>query len=309
MCGGGDGRGPHALAAAEERGAAGCHPARPRPSPVAPQPPPPPPLPPPPPPLARSLVPHHHPALLRSNVKEHTEEEVIEMLNGCVCCTVRNDLIDTLNKIVRNSSVMKKGGYKLDAVVIETTGMADPAPVAQTFFVDEEIQKYYRLDGIVTMVDAKHVEQHLDEEKPEGAENEAVEQVAFADRIILNKVDLVPDEADLQRVEGRIRAINGFAQIVRADHSAVDAGNVLNLGAFDLQRTLEMDPEFLNIDGEHVHDESVSSTGVDIAGDVDLDMFQDYMSTILKEQGNDMFRMKGVLSVEGVPDKFVYQGG
>eukprot|EP00619_Florenciella_sp_RCC1007_P014144 CAMPEP_0205910272 /NCGR_PEP_ID=MMETSP1325-20131115/4342_1 /ASSEMBLY_ACC=CAM_ASM_000708 /TAXON_ID=236786 /ORGANISM="Florenciella sp., Strain RCC1007" /LENGTH=430 /DNA_ID=CAMNT_0053276615 /DNA_START=73 /DNA_END=1365 /DNA_ORIENTATION=+ len=246
-------------------------------------------------------------ALLRKNVKEHTEEEVIEMLNGCVCCTVRDDLIVTLKKLVSNSSVMKPGGYKLDAVVIETTGMADPAPVAQTFFVDEEVQTYFKLDGIVTLVDAKHIEQHLDEEKPEGAENESVEQVAFADRIILNKIDLVPEESDLVRIEERLKSINSFAQIIRSTRSQVDAANVLNLGSFDLKRTLEMDPEFLDTEGEHEHDESVSSTGVNVPGEVDMSAFQDYMSTILREQGNDMFRMKGVLAVEGVPDKFVYQ--
>ena len=107
-------------------------------------------------------------------------------------------------------------------MIIETTGMADPAPVAQTFFVDEEIQEIYKLDGIITVVDAKHITQHLDEEKPEGAENESVEQIAFADRVLLNKIDLVPEEEELQKIENRIKGINGHAQIVRCQQSAVD---------------------------------------------------------------------------------------
>ena len=125
-------------------------------------------------------------------VKERfeTTEDIFEMNNGCICCTVRGDLIRILSKLFRRGSA-------LDAIVIETTGLAAPGPVAQTFFMDESIKEFARLDGIVTLVDAKHIEQHLDEEKPEGAENEAVEQVAFADRLIINKLDLVPEEADL----------------------------------------------------------------------------------------------------------------
>ncbi|KAH8066286.1 ATP binding protein [Aureococcus anophagefferens] len=155
-------------------------------------------------------------ALLKNNMRQQVEgEELIEMMNGCICCTVRADLSVVLKKLKG-----KHDARPLDGIIIETTGMADPAPVAQTFFVDEAVGAFARLDGIVTLVDAKHVEQHLDEEKPEGAENEAVEQVAFADRLVLNKTDLVPDEAALRRVEGRLRAINKFAPIVRCEQSA-----------------------------------------------------------------------------------------
>ena len=146
-------------------------------------------------------------------LSEKADEEVIEVMNGCICCTVRGDLVVALKKLYNKIS-------QFDAVIIETTGMADPAPVAQTFFVDEAVQEFARLDGIVTLVDAKHIEQHLDEEKPEGAENEAVEQVAFADRIILNKIDLVTED-DLARVEGRLKAINRFAPILRSTQSTV----------------------------------------------------------------------------------------
>merc|ERR1711912_210822 len=131
-------------------------------------------------------------ALLSKNTKMQADEEIIEMMNGCICCTVRQDLIVVLKKLAKR---VASGKLKLHAIVIETTGMADPAPVAQTFFVEQEVSSFARLDGIITLVDAKHIEQHLDEEKPEGAENEAVEQVAFADRVLLNKCDLVPEEA------------------------------------------------------------------------------------------------------------------
>merc|ERR1719333_1425395 len=136
------------------------------------------------------------------NPQYKTDENIIEMNNGCICCTVRGDLIAGLKKMVKNA---QKKMAPLDGVIIETTGLADPAPVAQTFFADDFVQQKTCLDGILTLVDAKHIIAHLDEEKPEGVENEAVEQVAFADRIILNKCDLVPGEEDLKEVERRIK--------------------------------------------------------------------------------------------------------
>merc|ERR1711939_709502 len=135
------------------------------------------------------------------NIKEKIDEELIEVMNGCICCTVRGDLVETLKK-------MAKKVAKFDGVIIETTGLADPAPVAQTFFIDEDIQRLYKLDAIVTVVDAKHLIARLDDEKPEGVENEAVEQLAFADLVLLNKTDLVPEEAELAKIEARIREIN-----------------------------------------------------------------------------------------------------
>merc|ERR1712070_100551 len=192
-------------------------------------------------------------ALLAKNTAVQSEEEIIEMMNGCICCTVRQDLVQVLDKL---SKRVQAGTLKLDGIVIETTGMADPAPVAQTFFVEQNVAKFARLDGIITLVDAKHIEQHLDEEKPEGAENEAVEQVAFADRVLLNKVDLVTEE-DLVRVESRLKGINSFAPIVRSQQSQVSVDQVLNIRGFDVDKILEMDPEFLTSDGEHMHDNTV----------------------------------------------------
>ena len=211
-------------------------------------------------------------------------------------------LVDVLNKLAKRVAA---GSLHLDGIVIETTGMADPAPVAQTFFVDKQVSSFARLDGIITLVDAKHIEQHLDEEKPEGAENEAEEQLAFADRVLLNKIDLV-SEADLVRVEGRIRSINKFAPIQRCQQSEVSVDSVLNIRGFDLKRTLEMDPDFLNTDGEHQHDSSVSSLSI-IAGEVDLDDVQKWVNQLLQKKGANIFRMKGVIAIAGSERKFVYQ--
>ena len=242
-------------------------------------------------------------ALLQRNMKEHQEEEIIEMMNGCICCTVRQDLIVVLEKL----AARVESGGQLDGIVIETTGMADPAPVAQTFFVDEKVQKFARLDGIVTLIDAKHIEQHLDEVKPEGAENEAVEQVAFADRLILNKCDLVPGETDLARVEARLRALNAFAPILRSTKSIVDVGQVLDIEAFDLKRTLEMDAEFLNTEGEHEHDSSVTSLCFNSEGELNMDLLNEWISDLLKTKGAEIYRMKGVLALAGADQKYVYQ--
>ena len=243
-------------------------------------------------------------ALLKENMKEYQDEEIIEMMNGCICCTVRQDLIVVLEKLQKR---VMSGSLKLDGIVIETTGMADPAPVAQTFFVDEAVQQFCRLDGIVTLVDAKHIEQHLDEEKPEGAENESVEQVAFADRLLVNKCDLV-SEADLERVEARLKSINQFAPITRSTQAAVDVDQVLDIKAFDLERTLEMDDAFLDTDSEHEHDASVTSLCITEPGELDLDRLDTWISTLLQERGTDIFRMKGILAIAWAEQKYVYQG-
>mmetsp|Transcript_24464 Transcript_24464/g.81299 ORF Transcript_24464/g.81299 Transcript_24464/m.81299 type:complete len:398 (-) Transcript_24464:9-1202(-) len=229
-----------------------------------------------------------------------TSEDIFEMNNGCICCTVRGDLIRILSKLFKRRD-------RLDAVVIETTGLADPGPVAQTFFMDESIKEHARLDAIVTLVDAKHIEQHLDEEKPEGAENEAVEQVAFADRILLNKTDLVSEE-DLLRVEKRLKSINSQAPVQRCTKAEVSPDWVLDIGAFDLKRVIEMDPEFLNTEGEHEHDNSVSSTSAKFEGFLNVKKLNMWISDIIQEMGANLFRYKGVLSVAGMDEKFVFQG-
>mmetsp|Transcript_17489 Transcript_17489/g.51133 ORF Transcript_17489/g.51133 Transcript_17489/m.51133 type:complete len:500 (-) Transcript_17489:93-1592(-) len=242
-------------------------------------------------------------ALIEKNTRVQAEDELVEMMNGCICCTVRQDLINVLQKLAAR---LAAGSLHLDGVVIETTGMADPAPVAQTFFVDETVKQWFCLDGIITMVDAKHIEQHLDDEKPEGAENEAVEQVAFADRIILNKIDLV-DEADLHRIEARLRSMNTNAPVVRTCQSNVSVDHVLSIRGFDLKRTLEMDPEFLDTDAEHQHDDSVSTLSIVRPGEVNGALVNEWVGDLLQNFGNDIFRMKGVLAISRAPCKFVYQ--
>ena len=227
------------------------------------------------------------------------EEEIFEMNNGCICCTVRGDLIRILSALMRRRD-------RFDQILIETTGLADPAPVAQTFFVDDEIRDQLRLDAIVTVVDAAHVLDHLDEVKPEGVENEAVEQVAFADRMILNKVDLVaPDR--LAEVEGRLRAINVAADIVRAENANVDLDFILDVGAFDLQRVLAEDPAFLE-QTDHQHDQSVTSVSIKVDGEVVVDRLNDWLGKLLSTKGVDIFRSKGILAIAGEENQYVFQG-
>ena len=240
------------------------------------------------------------------------EEEVVEVLNGCICCTVRQDLVAVLHRLAAKAAA---GELLLDAIVIETTGMADPAPVAQTLLVDERIRSFARLDGIVTLVDAKHVEQHLDAVKPDGVVNEAVAQVAFADRLLLNKTDLVV-EADLVRIEARLRAINQFAPLQRCEHSHVSIERVLSIYGFDLQRSLKANPRLLDVDGPPTrHDSTVSSVSLDQAaprhlctvqqGELDLELLNRWLTALLDEHGEDIYRMKGVLAIAHAPQRFV----
>ena len=348
------------------------------------------------------------------------EEEIFEMNNGCICCTVRGDLIRILGNLMKRRD-------KFDYILVETTGMADPGPVAQTFFVDDEMQTKLRLDGIVTLVDALHVWQHIDDS------DEVKEQIAFADVILLNKIDLVTPE-ELDRLEARIRSMNAAAKIYRTQNSAAEIDTVLNVGGFNLDRALEVDPKFMEpeypfewagiyslkagtrkltfdigpdpsmslvvlpvdastrealqtvemdavllfseeahlsssgsrivpgrthyeliLDGkpaefeveipedgyyafftehrpeefhaelhteegaklaeferefkpDHEHDEEVSSVGITVPGDLDKRKFNQWMSTLLQTQGTDIFRMKGVLSLKGETNRFVFQG-
>jgi G3E family GTPase len=348
------------------------------------------------------------------------EEEIFEMNNGCICCTVRGDLIRILGNLMKRRE-------KFDYILVETTGMADPGPVAQTFFVDDEMQARLKLDGIVTLVDAKHVWQHIDDS------DEVKEQIAFADVILLNKTDLVASE-ELDKLERRIHSMNAAAKIYRTKDAVIDMDSVLNVGGFNLDRAMEVDPLFmepeypfewggvyslkagtytlqlqpgpdpamtmvllsasdgrrfeslepvlmeavlgfstpaasskpgdsvaigqptelsleggslsykievptdgdyalftehhpeefqaklLNADGavtpqlekvfkpDHEHDEEVSSVGIDVIGDLDKRRFNQWLSFLLQTQGTDIFRMKGVISLAGEKDRFVFQG-
>jgi G3E family GTPase len=322
------------------------------------------------------------------------EEEIFEMNNGCICCTVRGDLIRILGNLMKRRD-------KFDYILVETTGMADPGPVAQTFFVDDEMQQKLRLDGIVTLVDAKHVWQHIDDS------DEVKEQIAFADVLILNKTDLVTPE-ELAKLKARVQSMNAAAKILTASHAAVPVDAVLNVGGFNLDRALEVDPKFMEpeypfewggvyelpagkhkfvlqdgpdptmevavfpaphglkdvemdavlafsgeparvakqsawefevdkagryalftehhpdefqarVEGfepvethdykpDHEHDAEVTSVGITTPGDLDQRRFQTWLSLLLQTQGPDIFRMKGVLSIKGMEERFVFQG-
>jgi G3E family GTPase len=349
----------------------------------------------------------------------NAEEEIFEMNNGCICCTVRGDLIRILGNLMKRKD-------KFDAIFIETTGLADPGPVAQTFYVDDEMQEKLKLDGVVTVVDARHVWQHFET-------SEVQEQIAFADVILLNKTDLVTVE-ELDKLESRIHRMNSAARTYRTRNSVIDMDRILNLGGFDLKRALETDPKFLEpeypfewggtyhlpsgryewvmqsgpdptmnltllatpsgddtglesvlmdavltfsdeevpvspgetirpgkslsrlqlSDGEtrftfeiataghyalftehhpeefsaklmfdswvsaplatheykpdHEHDDEVSSVGITTPGDLDSDKFNDWLRELLTTKGPDIFRMKGVLSIQGETRRFVFQG-
>jgi len=230
-----------------------------------------------------------------------TEEEVFEMNNGCVCCTVRGDLLRILDKLAKRDTVF-------DHILIETTGLADPAPVAQTFFIDESIKEHYELDAILTVVDAKHVLPHLREEKPEGVENETVEQVAFADKILLNKIDLVTQD-EKEEVIRELRKVNEFCKIFETEHARIGSlSDILNVKAFDLARVLQKEEDFLDTEGEHEHDATVSSVGIEFEGALDLNKLNTWLTRLLRDNGVDIFRSKGILNIAGSDARFVFQG-
>jgi len=161
--------------------------------------------------------------------QENGEEDIMLINNGCICCSVRGDLVDMLGRLV----IEKKGQF--DHILIETTGLANPAPIIQTFYLEPDLLDTLRLDGVVTLVDSKHAMLHLDEEKPEGMVNEALEQIAFADRLVMNKADLVT-QPELLSIENRVRTINNIANVQRAEKANVDLNFVLGVGGFDLDR-------------------------------------------------------------------------
>lgn len=233
-------------------------------------------------------------------LSENANEEIIEVMNGCICCTVRGDLVEALKKLYKRVE-------QFDGVIIETTGLADPAPVCQTFFIDDMIEDMYRLDSVITVVDAKHILPRLAEVKPEGVENEAVEQVAFADKIILNKIDLSNQE-ELTQIEGELKKLNPTASIQRTTHSKINPSDLLNIQAFELKRVLDFDPEFLDEDQEHQHDSRVSSVAVKIEADVNMEMLEQWIRRVITGDGANLYRYKGVIAVKGMPVKFVFQG-
>ncbi|MBD1844301.1 GTP-binding protein [Cyanobacteria bacterium FACHB-63] len=220
------------------------------------------------------------------------DEEILEMNNGCICCTVRGDLI----RIVGN--LMEKR-EKFDHIVIETTGLADPAPVIQSFFVDETMRSKTQLDAVVTVVDAKYIWEHWDS-------NEAQEQIAFADVILLNKIDLVSAQ-QLEALEQRIRSVNAFAKLYRTHNCNLEISSILGVKAFDLKNALSIDPEFLN-ESAHEHDDTIFSVSIVEPGVVNSDKLTTWLNQLVQIQGQNIFRMKGILNVDDEDRRFVLQG-
>lgn len=222
------------------------------------------------------------------------DEEIFEMNNGCICCTVRGDLIRILD------GLMKRKG-KFDAIIVETTGLADPAPVAQTFFVDQDVGDATKLDAVVTVTDAKWLLDRL-KDAPE-----AKNQIAFADVIVLNKVDLVTTE-ELASVEAAIRAINPYAKLHKTTRCDVAIEHLLDRNAFDLDRILDIEPDFLESGHHHHHSDEVRSMSFTIPGDVDPEKFMPWINDISQAQGPNILRSKGILAFKDEPRRFVFQG-
>jgi G3E family GTPase len=222
------------------------------------------------------------------------DEEVFEMNNGCICCTVRGDLIRIID------GLMKRKG-RFDAIIVETTGLADPAPVAQTFFVDQDVSDRTRLDAVVTVADAKWLIERLADAP------EAKNQIAFADVIVINKTDLVTAD-ELDAVEARIRAINPYARLHRTQHAAVPLAEVLGRNAFDLDRIIEVEPDFLEPGHHHHHDEDVQSLSIRHSGAVDPERFLPWVNDLVQRQGPNILRSKGILAFKDEPKRFVFQG-
>src|ERR1044071_3583924 len=246
------------------------------------------------------------------------DEEVFEMNNGCIRCTGRGDLIRIIEGLMR-----RKG--KFDAIIVETTGLADPAPVAQTFFVDENVGRKTKLDAVVTVADAKWLKERL-KDAPE-----AKNQIAFADVILINKTDLVSD-AELREVEARIRGINPYAKLHRTQKSQVALDQVLGRNAFDLDRILDIEPEFLHADDhdhdhdhghdhhhghdhdhhhhalKHYHDEEMQSFSIRTDKPLNQDKFFPWIQKLVADDGPKILRCKGILSFKDDPERFVFQG-
>mmetsp|Transcript_32131 Transcript_32131/g.35597 ORF Transcript_32131/g.35597 Transcript_32131/m.35597 type:complete len:460 (+) Transcript_32131:150-1529(+) len=280
--------------------------------------------------------------------KEHVGEEIIEVMNGCICCTVRSDLVETLKRLYERVA-------DFDGLIIETTGLADPAPVVQTFFVDHHLMKMYRLDAVITVVDALHIRERLaiKHDTESGVINESAAQLAFADKILLNKTDLVEgDESAIADIETKIRGINSTAPILHTLYGKAHPKELLNVGAFSLDRVLEFDPDFLDDLHETKHDSAIGSVALKFEGELNNQLLQNWVQRLLsgtmkagsdfdvednqeeaddklvvdeatkeeadEHKGHDhskvdpdmmqLFRYKGVFAIKGVNRKLVLQG-
>mmetsp|Transcript_8430 Transcript_8430/g.19535 ORF Transcript_8430/g.19535 Transcript_8430/m.19535 type:complete len:345 (+) Transcript_8430:60-1094(+) len=232
-----------------------------------------------------------------------TPEDLITMDNGCVCCSVRGDLVRTLGQLTKRRK-------EFDAILLETTGLADPAPIVYTVQTNPKMSEAYHIDSIVCLADAKHLNQHLDEKKPEGSVNEALQQVAFSDKILLNKIDLVTAQ-EKTALLARLKTINQFATILETERSRAPLGDILGLNSFSMESILNYDPSFFESqEGPSKHNlELVSSVGIEFQGSLHAQYFNMFMMDLLRERAADLYRTKGLLSFHGQGDtKFVFQG-
>jgi G3E family GTPase len=232
-----------------------------------------------------------------NEILETGDEQIVEMNNGCICCTVRGDLIRILGSLKEKRD---EGKLKFDRVVIETTGMADPGPVAQTFFTDEEIGNYYLLDSILTVVDAKHAPKQLDEF------HEAQEQVGFADRILMSKTDLV-SEGEIESLSKRLKRMNPRAPVKKVHFGEARIEEILDIRGFNLNAILELDPEFLT-DSHHEHHDEVESFVFKSDKPFDGAKLEQFLSGMIQVYGPDLLRYKGVLWMKGKKERVVFQG-
>ncbi len=253
----------------------------------------------------------------------NSDEELFEMNNGCICCTVRGDLIRTLHELLSRSS---DGSRPFDAIIVETTGLADPGPVAQTFFVDHFLQQHTVLDSVTAVVDAGHVLLRLADSR------EAAEQIAFADQIVLNKTELVSENA-LRDIEARLRRLNPLAPIHRAQRANVVLDKVLGRGGFDLARIVSLEPDFLagdphaahdepghvhdehcahvhhehDVTHDHTHDSAIQSISLSADTPMDRERISNWLAQLIATQGQNILRAKGIVDVRGEPRRLVFQ--
>ena len=226
------------------------------------------------------------------------EEQIVEMNNGCLCCTVRGDLVRILGELGKKR---REGRLAFDRVIIETTGLANPGPVAQTFFMDEAIHDQYLLDAVVTVVDAKHGERQLDEH------DEARAQIGFADRILLSKTDLVA-EGETRALMERMRRMNPRAHQKKVHFGQADIREILDIRGFNLNAVLEIDPGFLDEGDHHHHDDDVQSFVWRDARPLQMEKIETFLSLMVQNYGEDLLRYKGVLNIQGEPRRMIFQG-
>jgi len=228
---------------------------------------------------------------------EDKDEQIVEMNNGCLCCTVRGDLVRILGDLGKKR---RKGELKFDRVIIETTGLANPGPVAQTFFMDEAIHDQYLLDAVVTVVDAKHAGSQLDKH------DEARRQVGFADRLLISKTDLVED-AQVDALTQRLRQMNPRAKQTKVHFGKADVRDLLDIRGFNLNAALDLDPGFL-ANASHEHDDEVTSFVWRDARPMHMEKIETFLSLMVQNYGEDLLRYKGVLNVQGEPHRMIFQG-